>query len=328
MHQKVDFAQFAAFLFEDADKFFSDNFALLFRFADAFQAMKETVFGVNQFEVHPQPVAENLDDFGTLVFAHQTVVHQHTCQLIADGTMDKCGGNGAVYAAAHGTQYFFVADFVFDFCYHIGNKACHRPVAFGTCDFEQEIGKDFVAVLGMDDFGVKLYAVDPLLLVAERGDGAGSGGCKYFVRFGSLGYKIGVRHPANTVRHIAEKGRTLVSDFLLAVFARRSGAYDAAFEMGNQLGAVANTEHGDAEGQNTAVDGKRVFFKNAVGSSRKNNPDRIDLQDRFDRSGVGQKFAVNAEIPDSANNQLIVLPAEVQYDNGLMGLHAYYPLVE
>lgn len=95
--EEVDGADFSAFFFEDADKFFADNFSLLLGVGDALEFFEEAVFGVYVDKVHIA-VGEGGFYFFAFVFAHKAMVDEDTGELIADGIGEEFGADGGVDA--------------------------------------------------------------------------------------------------------------------------------------------------------------------------------------------------------------------------------------
>ena len=89
--------------------------------------------------------------------------------------------------------------------------------------------------------------------------------------------------------------------------------------VGNQLAAVANTQDGNAQGKQGRVRLGGFEIVDTVGAAGEDDADGVHgLQFRCG-GGIGLYFAVNAAFPDPTGNQLIVLTAEVQDDDCLMG---------
>ncbi|MNI62880.1 hypothetical protein D3C73_1182160 [compost metagenome] len=95
------------------------------------------------------------------------MVNEHTGQLIADGTVDQHCHHGGIDAAAQGTQYFFVADFIADIFDSILNKGLHCPVAFAAAYFVQEVRDHLVPLHGMAHFWMELYCIEFLIVMAH-----------------------------------------------------------------------------------------------------------------------------------------------------------------
>ena len=98
LRQEVDGSDFTAFVFKYTDKFFADNLALPFRFADAGQLRQETFRRIDADKIHARTL-ERRFDFVAFIFAHEAVIHEDTGQLAAYGLRNKGRRNGAVYAA-------------------------------------------------------------------------------------------------------------------------------------------------------------------------------------------------------------------------------------
>ena len=79
------------------------------------EQIEESVGGVHVNEVRVKLVAEHIDDLLGFALAHETVVHMHADELLADGLDQKGGHHGGVDAAGKGEQNLLVADLRFGF---------------------------------------------------------------------------------------------------------------------------------------------------------------------------------------------------------------------
>ena len=85
---------------EDADEFIADDLPFPLGGSDPFQPAKEAGGGADRLETDVKIVAEKaLDGFG-FVGAEEAIVHEDAGELIADGFVQKGGGDAAVHAAA------------------------------------------------------------------------------------------------------------------------------------------------------------------------------------------------------------------------------------
>ena len=88
LRQEVDSADFTAFVFKYADKFFADNLALPFRFADAASFDRKRSDASTRIKFMPEPWKVRFD-FVAFVFTHEAVVDEDTGQLAAYGFRNK-----------------------------------------------------------------------------------------------------------------------------------------------------------------------------------------------------------------------------------------------
>ena len=172
----------------------------------------------------------------------------------------------------------------------------------------------------MNDFGVELNPVDLFLYAAVDGNGAAFGAGEHFEPFGHSRHVVGMAHPAHARGGHALGERAFLDEGKrpLAVFARFRVFHFSAQRIGDQLTSVADAEHGNPQMQNFRGNVGRIFVVNAVGAARKDDPDGIVRSDLFRRHVAGFEIAIDAQIAHAARDQLIVLSAEVKYQNFLM----------
>ena len=126
----------------------------------------------------------------------------------------------------------------------------HRPVLAAAADVVDEIGDDLPAVGRVHHFGMKLQAEHLALAVLDGGEVRILGHGHRFEAFGKLGQLVAVRVPdLESLRKVRKEGAKTVGDaqVAFAVFAFLAGLDLAAQIMGQQLHAVADAQHGDAQ---------------------------------------------------------------------------------
>ena len=165
---------------------------------------------------------------------------------------------------------------------------------------------------------MELHAVKPAALVAHGGAVAlvGVGDGVKPVRH--LTDEVGVAHPAEGgVGHIPEQGAVGAVQGGLAVFAAAFGAGNGASgHIGHQLIAVADAQHRNPQIQNLGVKVGGGGVIHAVGAAGEDDALVADLPDLRRSDFIkGLDFGVNLLFPNSSGNQLVVLAAEVQYQN-------------
>ena len=101
-----------------------------------------------------------------------------------------------------------------------------------------------------------------------------------------------------------------------AVLATHPSAHGAAELLGDQLGAVADAEHGDAELVDRRVERRGPLDVDALGSARQDQRGRPPLGHLGGRDAVGHDLGVDGQLADAAGDQLGVLGAEVDDEHG------------
>src|SRR5687767_6577052 len=93
----------------------------------------------------------------------------------------------------------------------------------------------------------------------------------------------------------------------------------ASQHVGHQLHAVADPEHRRAEFEDARRALGRAFLRHALRAARQDDAGRIFLAQRLDRRVEWQDFGVHGELAQTTSDELRVLRAEIQDEDGLMG---------
>ena len=139
---------------------------------------------------------------------------------------------------------------------------------------------------------------------------------KYALIYGGAQKNVGPAGVAFAIVRRDALGKRALFDELhiaLAVLALGSVLHLPAQRIGDELAAVADAEHGDAQIEDARVDMRRARLVHAVGPAREDDADGRILFDLFDAHVAGQKVAVYPLLAHPAGDQLVVLPAEIQY---------------
>ena len=314
LRQEIHLADLLRFLLKDADEFFADDLALSLRLGHAGQLCQKPLLGIDPDEPHPTAGKGRLH-LVALVFTHQAVVHKDAGQLIPYGTVQQGGSHAAVHAAGKRQQHLAVTDLLPQ-CLHRGaGVVLHAPVALGMANLIQEVFEDIVAELGMLHLRVELHPVQPLFLALDARIG---GGCRMADGGKALrqaAHVIHMAHPADgLLRHpLKEQAFGIVVHRRLAEFPRRGALHLAAQYMAHHLQAVAQPQHRQPLPEHRRVHHGGALCVNAVRPAGKNNADGRKLLDLIQRLPVGVYLAVDPQITHPAGDQLIILPAEIQY---------------
>ena len=179
---------------------------------------------------------------------HEAGVDVHAGQLVADGLVHQGGGHRRVDAAGQGAQHRRVA--------HLGPHRRHLclddrgvgPRRRAVADVVEEALQEVPAPLGVDHLGVELHAVDAAVGVVEGGHrGVGAGG-RGHEPVGHRGDGVAVAHPHLGLGRPVDEERGGAGEGQRgpAVLAPTGAGHLAAQLLGQQLGAVADAQDGDA----------------------------------------------------------------------------------
>ena len=323
LSQEVHGANILGLLLKDADELLADDLALLLGLGDTGQLAQEALLGVHADKVDV-PAGESLLHLVALVLTHQTVVHKDAGELIAHSLGQKGGHHRGVHAAAEGQQHLAAAYLLPDLGDGGLTVVLHGPVTGSVADLVQEVTDHGDAVLGVVDLGVILHAVEAAGLVGNGHVGAGVGVSGEGKALGHLGHIISVAHPGDTLlgQTLEQLAGGVIVGLGLAVLPGGVvlGLGDlAAQSVGHELAAVADAQDGHAPGEDLGVHVGRGLQIDAVGAAGEDDADGVHGLQLGQGSGIGLDFAVHVAFPDTAGDELVVLAAEVQHDNSLVG---------
>ena len=257
------------------------------------------------------------------------MVHEHAGELLPHRLGQQGRAHGGVHAAGEGQQDLAAAHLLPD----VGDGGAlivvHRPVACRAAHLIEEIADHSHTVLRVVDLGMVLHAVEAPLLIRDGHVGA-------VVRVGHQGkalrhllHIIPVAHPGDAPlgKAVEELAGRVIVGLRLAVLAGRvllRGGHPPSQGMGHELTAVADPQYRHPQRKDAWVHLGRLFLIDRVRAAGKNEADGPLCLELFQRRGVGLYLAVHAALTDTAGNELIVLAAEIQYDDKLMG-HTHFP---
>ena len=174
----------------------------------------------------------------------------------------------------------------------------------------------------MVDLGMVLHAVEAALFIADGDIRAGVGMRDEGEALGHDLHVVAVAHPRHAFfgKALEELAARIEERLGLAVFARGGVACGndlAAEVVRDELAAVADAEHGHARVKERGINVRRILKVNAVRAAGEDEADGIHREKVCKRRRVGLDLAVNAAFAHAARDELVVLAAKVQYDDGL-----------
>ena len=111
----------------------ADDLALGLGLGDIDKLVEEAVGGVDVDEVGVHLVLEDVDDLPALALAHESMIHVHTDELLADGLDKKCRDDGAVDATGEGQQDLLVTHLFADCVDLLGDESLGKLGSGDAC---------------------------------------------------------------------------------------------------------------------------------------------------------------------------------------------------
>ncbi len=172
---------------------------------------------------------------------------------------------------------------------------------------------------GVDHLGVELHAVQPALDILERGHGHRRCLRRDPEALGSLGDRVEMTHPHLLMRGLVGEQHAVAHDVehRLAVLTLAGVRHLAAELQSQQLRAVTDAEHRDAGVVHRRVDDGRALDVHRLGSTAEDHTGGLLGRDLFRRDRVRHDLAVDVRLAYPTGDQLCVLRAEVDDEDGV-----------
>ena len=202
------------------------------------------------------------------------------------------------------------------------DKRAHGPVSRGATDAENEVFEQLAAARRVHNLGMELESVEAFLGVLDCSVLAiGSGGYRAESP-GQLGEFVPMAVPDfKFAAELFKEGTVGFDHFENArpVFPAFRMFNTSAQMMAHELHAVADAEHRESEGKNGGVGVRGVFGINARRSAAEDDALGVQRLDFLCRRVEAKNLGVDIALPDPSGDDLSVLGAEVEYDDGGMG---------
>src|SRR5208282_2408133 len=195
--------------------------------------------------------------------AQDAVVDENARELVSDSLVQQRRSDAGVHATAKTQNYLFVADLGADSLDCLVNVAAHRPVPAAATDSVDKAGQNLAPSRRMDYFRVKLQAEHLRGAVLDRRVGGVLGNGDGFEPRRQSRQPVPVRIPdLECPRQIGEEraGAVFDAEGAFAVFAFLTRLDFSTEILGQELQAVANAQHGNAQLEDRGV-GQRRFFR-------------------------------------------------------------------
>ena len=250
------------------------------------------------------------------------MVDEDRGELVADGLVHERRRDGRVDAARQRRDDARVADLLLDALDLLGDDVAGVPVGGQARRLVEEVLDDLLAEVGVLLLGVPLHAVEALLGVAERGDRGRGGRGEHLEARGRLGHLVAVRHPHVLLERLPLEQHAARSDQRRiggAVLAQTRVGDLAAEGLGHDLEAVADAERRDAQLEDLGVEARRALLVHRGRTTRQDDRDRVVRGDLGGRGRRRDQLAEDTGLAHTARDQLRVLGAEIDDQNGTLG---------
>ena len=309
--------QLPRFLLEDADELLADDLALLLRVGHAREPAEEALLRLDVDERHVEVAAERLDDLVRLVLAQEAVVDEDARELVADGLVDEQRRDGRVDAPGERAQDALRADRRTNARDLLLDHGGGRPGGRRAGDLVEEVLQDLLAVRRVHDLRMELDAVELARAILEGGDRRRGRGGGHVSADRRRGDRVAVAHPDGLLgRQIVEELGLVRLELRLPELGR-AGALDGAPEVSrHELHAVADAECRDPEREDAGVEIRRAVRVHRGGAAGEDERRRVPGRDLRCRQAMSDELRVHASLAHAPRDQLAVLAAEVDDEDG------------
>ncbi len=127
------------------------------------------------------------------------MIHKDACQLISHCFMHESRCNRRIDTSGKGGNNFLVSNLFSDFLNLLINEVLHCPGSFRAAYIVDEVSQNFFSAFRMDDFRMKLDAVEFFIFIFIGGHRTSFRHSGYFKILRKLINVIGVAHPDNRI---------------------------------------------------------------------------------------------------------------------------------
>ena len=243
-------------LLEGADEELTDDPALTLGIGHSCQRIQEPIGGVDPYQIDLEVPAKGLVDLLRLAGAQQSVIHEHAGEAVPDRPMDQGCSHRRVDPSGEAADNAGISHPGPDGAYLLGDDRPAGPVLRRPARVPHEPLHNVEPVVGVDHLGVELDAIETELRVLHGRHRRSRGGGYAGKPVRRLGDGIHMAHPdilacrgsgqqQGVAGHV-ERGTS--------VLGLAGALHRAAQQVGQELVAVADAEHGDTHLQEAGVD--------------------------------------------------------------------------
>ena len=247
------------------------------------------------------------------------MIDEEAGQLVADSLVHERRSHGGVHAAGQGTDDLRVADLLANLLNLLVHDGTGGPRGFQAGTLVEEVLQRVLAELGVSHLGVPLQSVEATLARLEGRDGSLGGGSGDGEALGRALDGVAVAHPHDLVVGGAfEQARTRRNRGLGVPVLAGARATDGAAEgVGHGLEAVADAQDGHAGLEDRGIDGGSPLLVHGGRAAGQDDGGGLLGEHVRHAHGVGDDLGVDVSLTHAARDQLGILRAEVDDEDGV-----------
>ena len=319
LHQPLGVGEPAGVLLEHPDELFTDRLALGLGLGDTFERREKSFAGVDVDQFDTEVATERLDHLGALALAHQTGVDVDAGELVADRLVHERRRHRRIDPTGESADHPVGADTLADLGDLLVDHGRHLPVVRDAGALVEEPCHHRHPVRRVHHFGMELHAVDPAVVVLQhRHGGTRRGGCDRET-LGHFGDAIEVAHPHVVLRWCIvwqQRRRAGSGHPRTPVLALHATTDDSAELLADQLRSVADPEHRHSQVVDRRIERRGAVDVHALGAAGQDDRGRFALGDLGGGDAMRDDFGVHLQLTHPPGDQLGVLGAEVDDENG------------
>ena len=165
------------FSIKNLHKVTSYYLTFLLRVGNTCKVAKELLTGINTDDIQAETLIV-VHYIPKLILAQHAVVNKDTCEVLADGLIEKHSTNRAVNTSGESEDNLIVTQLLFEFTNSGIDERGSRPVLLGTADINHKVLQEKRALQSMEHLRMELHSpyrsllgtICSILYISSRGD--------------------------------------------------------------------------------------------------------------------------------------------------------------
>ncbi len=266
-------------------------------------------------EIHVEVLTEGALDLLALAVSHETVIDEHTHELVADRLVDERSGNRRIDTTAQSADHATLPHCGTDRFHGLLDDRDVGPRRPCPTRLVEEATQHVLAVRRVGDLGVELDAVETAAAILHRRHRDVDRRGRHGEPARGPDHGVAVRHPHLLLdRQVREQQRLVVGDGegRPAVFGDVVGRHGSVEGVGDDLVAVTDAEHRNPELEDAGVDVVRILGVHGGGPSGDDDADRIPGLHLVGANVPADDLAEDVRLTDAPCDELGVLRPHVE----------------